>query len=208
MTRWKKRLAMMLATAMVLAACGGGGEEPTAETIPESPTEDAETPEAGDTEEDGTPGAGDDDEEQPTDTDTDESYARVTIDGTTYEFGENGPAATCNPDFFGGFSAVLYTEDSTGYFQVELWEEGTGEGRPVSGIMETQIDGTNVDLVADPEGTWPAVEEGSSFIEPFSYEGNRAEGSISFIDTEVAYNADLFPLDPVIAEFEVVCAQD
>lgn len=42
----------------------------------------------------------------------------------------------------------------------------------------------------------------------FSYEGNRAEGTASFIDTEVAYNADLLPLDPILADFEVVCAED
>lgn len=191
---------MMAITAMVLAACGGGGEDPAAEAT--------EATQASPTETTGAPEVDDSDTEPAGITETDDSYALVTIDGTTYEFGENGPAATCSPDFFGGFFAVLYTEDLSGGFEVELWNDGVADDRSTTARMNVEDDGTTLDLEADPDGTWPAVEDGTSFVESFSYEGNRAEGTASFIDTEVAYNADLLPLDPILADFEVVCAED
>lgn len=201
MMTWKKRLAIVLTTAMVLVACGGGGEDPVAETTPEAPAEDTGTPD----EATNAPETDDDEEQAATSTETDESYARVTIDGTTYEFGEYGPGTTCNPDFFGGFFAVLRTEDVTGVFEIENAPDGA-----MTAGMNVNADGTELGLEADPEQEefWPAVEEGSSFVESFTKEGNRAVGTISFIDTEVAFDASLFPLDPILAEFEVVCAED
>jgi hypothetical protein len=135
------------------------------------------------------------------------SIGTVTIDGVDYVFGDNGPAATCDPDFFGGFFAVLYSEDLTGNFSVELWNEGTGDGNQVpSAQMKVEANGETLDLDAIPDKSWPAAEAGSSYIDSFVYEGNTASGTIYFINSEVAYNADLAPLDPIVADFTVTCA--
>ncbi len=195
---WKRSLVIG-AMSLLAAACGGGGSdtqsgETTSPTVAGSTDAPVETTTTA-----ATPG-------EPAS--AGESVAIVTIDGTEYEFGMAGPAATCNPDFFGGFFVVLYTPDLSGVFQFELWNEGAGEGRSNKAGMSIEVDGTEMDLEADPEGQWPAVADGTSFVDSFSYEGNQAEGTISFIDTEVAYNGDLFPLDPVIADFTVTCAAE
>ena len=141
------------------------------------------------------------------DTSGGETSATVTIDGVEYVFGDNAPGDTCNPDLFGGFFAVLHGEDVSTNFSVELWNEGTGDGKQVTTAgMKVEVNGETLDLEADPETSWPAAEAGSSYVEPFTYEGDRASGTIHFINTEVAYNADLAPLEPIVAEFEVVCA--
>jgi hypothetical protein len=197
----KSYLALIAALGMLTAACGGGGEGgPTDGGLTTSTAGGsgsvAETTTTEGTTQSSPGGEG-------------ESLAVVTIDGTPFEFRKVGPAATCNPDFFGGFFSVLYSEDLGSVFEIELWNEGSGDGAQVSSArMTATIDGVEMDLEADPEGSWPGVEEGTSFVESFSYEDNSAQGTISFIDTEVAYNADLFPLDPVIAQFEITCGDD
>ena len=131
----------------------------------------------------------------------------MTIDGVSYDFGANGPAATCNPDLFGGFFAVLSSPDLAAGFSVALWNEGAGDGEQVStATMKVEAGGETLDLEADPEMFWPAAEAGTSYVGDFSYDGNRAEGMIYFINSEVAYDASLAPLDQIVAEFEVVCA--
>lgn len=188
---------------LIAASCGGSsddaassGSETTATTSGASDAstttsaESTETTEAPDT------GGG-----------ATESTATVTIDGVDYVFDDASVGATCDSDFFGGFFAVLRGEDMATNFEVELWNEGTGDGTrlPRAG-MKVEANGEILDLEADPETSWPAAEAGSSYVGPFTYEGNSASGTIHFINTEVAYNADLAPLEPIVAEFEVTCA--
>jgi hypothetical protein len=131
----------------------------------------------------------------------------VTIDGVEYRFGDTGPGATCDSEFFGGFFAVLRTEDMAGVFNVELWNPGAGDGKQTTNAsMNVTVNGEKLDLEANPEKEWPAAALGSSKVDSFSYEGDTAQGSISFINTEVAYNAALAPLDPIHATFTVTCA--
>lgn len=192
--------------AVVTAACGGGDSadgEPGATDAPAAttaaPTSAPQTTEAANTTQ----------APQPTEgaAGATESAGTVTIDGASYEFGANGPAATCKPDFFGGFFAVLYSPDLAATFSVELWNAGTGDGEQVSAArMKVDAGGETLDLDANPEMSWPAAVAGTSYVDNFSYEGNRAAGMIYFINNEVAYDASLAPLDPIVAEFEVVCA--
>ncbi len=201
--------------AVIAAACGGGdsdAEETDATTAPAPTTAAPAAPET--TEAAGSTEAPQPDEPAPDTTESGatesavtESAASVTIDGVPYEFASNGPAATCNPDFFGGFLAVLYTPDLGGNFSVELWDDGSGDGAQVPAArMTVDAGGEILDLEADPDMSWPAAEAGTSYVADFSYEGSRAEGTIYFINNEVAFDASLAPLEAIVAEFEVVCA--
>lgn len=191
-----------LIVALLAASCGGSSEEPepsggdtatttttgstdTSTTAPDNATNTTQAPPAS----------------------ASETSATVTIDGVDYHFGDNRPGDTCSPDFFGGFFAVLGGEDFEGNFSVELWNEGTGGGTDVSNAsLKMEVNGETLDLEANPENSWPAAEAGTSFVDPFTYEGNTASGTIAFINEEVAYNADLAPLDPIVADFTVTCA--
>lgn len=195
--------------ALIAAACGGGDSDTGESGTTDAPVTTTAAPAApqttaiADTTEAPQP-----DEPAPAGSEASgESTATVTIDGVSYEFGANGPAATCDPTFFGGFFAVLYSPDLSDNFAVELWKEGTGDGEQVSGAtMNVDAGGETLDLEADPEMSWPAAEAGTSYVSEFNYDGNRAEGTIYFINSEVAYDASLAPLDAIVAEFEVVCA--
>lgn len=201
MKKWNTSLVSLLAIAMTLGACGGG------ETAPENSSAttasgSSETPDPTSAPSDSTePGSGGDVDGA--------SVGRVTIDGTTYEFGMNGPAVRCDPDAFGGFWAIMRTEDLSGSFGVELWPDGGGD-RADNASMSITVDGVEMDLKANPEGepNWPAVEAGTSLVQSFQVDGNKATGIASFIDDEVAFDASLFPLDPIIGEFEVICGSD
>lgn len=198
-----RRIALLVALVVVVAACGGSdGSDTSAAPSSTNPDSGATT-----TQQQGTdstvasPGV-----TEPTPSGA--SFARVTVEGTTYEFAKIGPAATCDSDFFGGFFAVLYTEDLSETFQIELWNQGSGEGRTsTSSLNITTPDGSEYDLDADPEKTWPTVEAGTSRVDSFSYEGNRATGTGFYINNEVAFGND-GPYEPIVGEFEVVCGDD
>ena len=193
--------------ALVAAGCGDGSDDTASDDTASDDTEVTSTTTAAAAESSTTSASTE--TTTPTPGESTESTARVTIDGVVYEFGDHGPPATCSPDFFGGFFAVLYSEDLSENFTVELWNEGAGDGQQTTAAgMKVDADGETLDLEANPEQSWPAAEAGTSYVGPFAYEGNRASGTIHFINSEVAYNADLAPLDPIVAEFEVECATD
>lgn len=201
MHKIKGLVGPFMAVLLIAAACGGGE---TSESQPPGTT-----PSGGGSESSAPPpetsepvGGGE--------TGTDVSMAEVTIDGTTYSFGDFGPAIQCEADFFGGYTATLRSEDGSGVFGIELWPEGQGGDRVNKANALITVDGVELDLTANPdqEANWPAVEAGTSLVQSFQIDGNRATGVASFIDDEVAYDASLFPLDPIIGEFVVVCAAD
>ena len=194
--RWT---ALTLAMVILVAACGGSttdpADDPTTTTAGASVSTTTAAPSAT-TPPATTPGAGDG-----------SSQAVVTIEGVEYRFEDSGAGSTCDSDFFGGFFAVLRTADLASVFSVELWNPGTGDGKQIpSATMNVIHNGEELDLEADPETAWPAADAGTSFVGPFSYEGNTAQGTITFINTEVAWNADLKPLAPIEATFTVTCA--
>ncbi len=198
-----RRITLIVAVVVVLAACGGsdGSDSPAAPSSSNPDGGATTTQQQGSDTTAGSPSATD---ASPSGA----SFARVTVEGTTYEFEKSGPAATCNPDFFGGFFAVLYTEDLGQTFQIELWSSGSGEGRESTSSMNiTTPDGVEYDLDAIPDKSWPTVEAGTSRVETFSYEGNRATGTGYYINNEVAFGTD-GPYEPIIGEFEVVCGDD
>jgi hypothetical protein len=201
MQKIRRNLGVGLAMVLVVAACGGGG---TSESQPPATTAAAGTPESSNPGQDTTPtetGGG---------TDGDVSMAEVTIDGVTYSFGDFGPGNQCAPDQYGGFFATLREEDGPGVFGVELWQEGEGGDRVNKANALITVDGVKMDLTANPdqEEYWPAVEAGTSMVQSFQVNGNTATGVAAFIDDEIAYDESLFPLDPIIGEFTVVCATD
>ena len=197
-----KLLMIGMVVGLITASCGGSSDDAGTSGTDASTTTTAASSESTTT----AAGASTETTKAP-DTSGDETSATVTIDGVAYVFGDNAAPATCTPDFFGGFFAVLYSEDASANFEVELWNEGTGDGErlPTAG-MKVEANGEILDLEANPETSWPAAEAGTSYVGPFTYEGTTASGTIHFINTEVAYNADLAPLEPIVAEFEVVCA--
>lgn len=200
MTQRLRWTALALIAVTTIAACGGSdngsaGDDAATTTAAQTDTSSTAAP-SNTTSPETALGAGDG-----------SSRAVVTIDGADYQFGAEGPGSTCDPDFFGGFFAVLRTEDLAGVFSIELWNPGTGDGKqtPTASFNMT-VNGEKLDLEANPEREWPAAEAGTSKVDSFTYEGDTAQGSISFINAEVAYNADLAPLAPIKATFTVTCA--
>ncbi|GJM37087.1 MAG: hypothetical protein DHS20C19_04540 [Acidimicrobiales bacterium] len=129
----------------------------------------------------------------------DGAVAVVTIGDDSYEFFAEG-IGTCDPDFFGGFHAVLYSPGFTNSVTIDLV---TDDNRVSTVMMNLQDAG--LDLVADAEGAWAAVEEGSSAVLDFSIDGMTASGSVSFINEDRAFSADNYPLDPIEATFTASC---
>lgn len=199
-----RQIILAVIIAMLVAACGGsdgeaGSEDGDSSSTTQAEQETSSTSSEADSDEPDEPA-----EEEPT-TGGGESTGMATVDGTEYVFGANGPAATCDPDFFGGFFAVLYSPDLSQTLSVELWPEGAGEGRVNTGTLNLVApDGTELDLEADPEDSWPVAEAGSTFIDEFTIDGNTARGTGTFINTEVAYGEG--PFEPVTVDFEITCA--
>lgn len=196
----KRTFGSLLTVLLVLAACGGG------ETSDTQSSDETTTAPAGSSEP--TPPASEPAQEGGTESDA--SMAVVTIDGTSYEFGDFGPGSQCIPDLYGGFTATLRSEDGSGVFGVELWPKGGAGDRRNTANALIAVDGVEMDLTANPdkEEFWPGVEAGTSLVQSFQVDGNKATGVASFVDEEIAYDASLFPLDPVIGEFTVVCGTE
>ncbi|MDW3220464.1 MAG: hypothetical protein R8F63_17785 [Acidimicrobiales bacterium] len=127
------------------------------------------------------------------------AVAVVTIGTDSYEFFAE-EIGTCDPEFFGGFHAVLYSPGFTNSVTIDLV---TDDNRVSTVTMNLQD--LDLDLVADAEGQWAAVEEGTSAVLDFSIDGISASGSVSFINEDRAFNSANFPLDPIEATFTVTC---
>lgn len=128
------------------------------------------------------------------------TIAVVAISGETYEFFPEGPAGTCEPDLFGGFHAVLYSEGFVDSLNIDLIPDGS---RVSTATMKLQD--LDLDLVADAEGEWAAVEDGTSTVLDFTIDGNTASGIVFFINEDRAFNAANYPLESIEATFTVTC---
>jgi hypothetical protein len=187
---------LLTSLALMLPACGepAGDSEPfestDATTAPSEKSGEDETPTDTSTTQVETT-------ETPTATDTrgsvaGETMATLTLDGTTYEFREfeNG---SCNPDLFGGFSAILGRIGPDGE---RLTDEthGVGQGMSVQigpGMADDGGDTGSVGALLDI--AWNADD-----IDTFTIEGNRATGTATFM-SETGEG-------PVPGVFEVICA--
>lgn len=127
------------------------------------------------------------------------AVAVVTIGADSYEFFAE-EIGTCDPEFFGGFHAVLYSPGFTNSVTIDLV---TDDNRVSTVTMNLQD--LDLDLVADAEGQWAAVEEGTSAVLDFNIDGISASGSVSFINEDRAFNSANYPLDPIEATFTVTC---
>jgi len=128
------------------------------------------------------------------------TIAVVTIDGESYEYFPEGPVGTCDPDFFGGFNAVLYTEGYVDSLNFDLVTDGSRESTATVTVRELDLD-----LVADAGGEWAAVEDGTSAVLDFTIEGNTASGAVLFINEDRAFNPTNFPLESIEATFIIRC---
>ena len=131
---------------------------------------------------------------------SDDTYAVLTVDGTDYEFGADGPVATCDPDLFGRFFVVLHADGFASSLTIELVPDGTEPS-----LVEANLAGPDLDLVADETAEWAAVEPGSSRVVEFTIDGTTATGSASFINEDRAYNPANHPLPVIDGSFEVTC---
>ena len=124
----------------------------------------------------------------------------VTIGEDRWEFFPVGPLGTCDDDFFGGFTAVLYSEGFVNSLNVDLVPDGSRVS-----TVTMKLQGEDLDLVADEEAEWAAVEPGTSAVLDYEIDGPTATGRVSFINEDRAFNAANFPLDPIEATFTVIC---
>ena len=124
----------------------------------------------------------------------------VTIGDDRWEFFPEGPVGTCDADFFGGFTAVLYSEGFVNSLNVDLVPDGSRVS-----TVTMKLQGEDLDLVADEEAEWAAVAPGTSAVLEYSIDGPTASGRVSFINEDRAFNAANFPLDAIEATFTVTC---
>lgn len=129
-----------------------------------------------------------------------DTLAVVTIDDVEYEFRSVGGPSTCDPDFFGGFQVVLYTEGFVDSLNMALFADLERS------TVTMKLQEEDLDLVADARGEWAAVEPGTSAVLDVQIDGTTATGSLSFINEDRAFNSANLPLDPIQATFTVTCA--
>lgn len=129
-----------------------------------------------------------------------EAHALITIDGVEYEFGAEGPAATCDPDLFGRFFVVLYANGFADSLNIELIPDGSEPS-----TVEVKLGAADLDLVADESEEWAAVEPGSSRVIESTIDGATATGTVSFINEDRAFNPANLPLPTIDGTFEVDC---
>jgi hypothetical protein len=149
------------------------------------------------------------------------SSATVTIGDTTWTFATTGfPAETCDPNFFGGFFAVLYMADDNGeLLLVDGQSSGIGitlpgENWASQGIddpasVEVTIAETDESWVANPDTNLPGIEAGQSQVDDWTIDGNTASGTATFVEENAAYAAaggTGDPVQPMTGTFEVTCA--
>ncbi|MEZ4503095.1 MAG: hypothetical protein R3C39_10760 [Dehalococcoidia bacterium] len=122
--------------------------------------------------------------------------ARVVIDGQTYLFALD-EGGSCNPDFFGGFRAILTRVDESGAPVPMAELPGGTQGITISLGPEG---GGEASILANLDTGWQAGldPETEATVESYSIDGNRAEGTATLAGGEGT--------DTVSASFEVQCS--
>lgn len=181
-------------TMLACAACGGGdageapgttaaaGEaatstEPSAESTPPETT----TPE--------TTAATESQRQDP-----ERSGAVITVGGETFTYAVVDDGGSCNPDFFGGFRAILTRIDENGD-PVPNEEAGEGFTEGVTISVTEALEG----VIGGPR--WTAGQDGNetTSIDSVEIDGNRASGAATF-----AVGTD----ETAEGSFEVVCVDE
>ena len=128
-----------------------------------------------------------------------EASATIALNGVTYEFAfVDFPAERCEPDVFGVFQVVMYSEDQSARVDIEL--PGETDGTP-----RFRLNVESGDWVADETDEWPAVTPGDSEVADYTIDGRSASGSGTAINDDDAFGDD--PAEPVDFSFDVVCPE-
>jgi hypothetical protein len=200
---------MCAATAvLVLAACGGGDDD-AGEPTPDEPaaaTEAADEPADEPTAEE--PASDEPPPEEPADDApaAGDNMARVTIDGTTYEVDVSlGPAPQCDPDFFAAFLAS--GGDPQGFFYTLLPPLDDPNHTDPPNVSLRVNDG-EFEWIADPSKQMSGVEPGESQVDEFTVNGNTVSGTATFVELNETYahSGGGPKAQPVTGTFEVSCA--
>lgn len=204
-----RRLALLLAVVLVVAACGGdsGGEldagSETTQAAPGETTPDA-TP---------APAEGDDDSDQDEPSDTEgsgPSTATVTLGDETYEFSSEGAVvAQCLTDLFGIFSVQLPSVDGEGSVQIVALREGT-DPEEVGEVNSISVDVGDDDWVADEADTTftesDVVEPGMSQVDSVEIDGSTVRGSASFVRLNSVFGGG--DVETATGTFEATCGEE
>ncbi|HSJ70089.1 MAG TPA: hypothetical protein VLA29_00395 [Acidimicrobiia bacterium] len=217
MRRRRTVIGLVIAIALVAAACGDSGSDEGA-TDPDNvtttaPDESTTTQPSGS----GDGGSGD----AGGSTEGDAHWASATIDGVTYTFGDTGFAAQqCQPDFFGVFFAVLYMVDDQGNPNIE-------GGAINVALLHEDADPAELDQwpevnvsIADPDLEWIAAEQGNegisiepgiSQVDSYTIAGNTVSGTASFYERNSYWavaGGQAEELVTATGTFEVTCGSD
>jgi hypothetical protein len=187
---------VLIALAVVLSACGAGsaGDEvdQTTNTSAVDSVQAGSTATSETTEDTGT--VDEDSSDQPTA--PSRSSGTITVAGVTYLFAVVDDGGTCDPNFFGGFRAILTHVDEDGG-PIEMPDQpGFTEGIDVSLRGQDSTEGVILGSFGGVD--WYAGDDGyeESRLVSVVIDGTRAEGTATFVtgDGEV-----------VDGSFEVTC---
>lgn len=188
---------LLVILSLLLAACGGG-DDASDDTATMSGQEDTSS-NGGSTEP--TPAEEEDDSD---DAAPSETGATITMGGETYRFAL-GDSSSCEPNMFDGvfLHALLDRVDDSGQ-AVAIDDPDLPEGHEHVQIAVGTEEGVGQKIISGYFGgaQWEAGEDGNeeSSIDSISKEGNRAEGSATFLNLQTG--------EIVEGTFDVTCAGD
>ena len=172
---------LLLVLGLLTAACGGGGDDATADSNP-SPTTSPSN-EASD--QPGTTAPADEPADKPADepgSSSDGNKGVVTIGDQTYEFDADASiVGRCEPDFFGAFWFIGTGPDGTGLGMLIIPEEAVNHSE-TSTITVNLKDSEDRNWRADEDGGEGATA-GEGSVTSFTVDGNTVSGTASFVDT-------------------------
>lgn len=203
---------------LVLTACSGDSDESSGNTTAPADTSPSSEQAADPTD---TQDAGSEDQTDPTEAsigdqfDTTGGVATATIGGETWEFAlpEGHPIANCDPDFFGGFVAIL----TTGTADISVPADTLSVMLP--GGDFTDPPSVVVSLAVNSDAEWIAdetiYEQNADLpaglgVTSFSIDGTTASGTATFFEQESFYqfNAGNGDLDVADGTFTITCASE
>jgi hypothetical protein len=186
-----RMMTVLFVFALFVAACGGGTDS-TADSTQAGSSTTQQTDSGSSTTPTSDQGGG---------ASTDVANASVTVDGTTYNFIDDGqPGQTCT-EFFGIVQVVLSAVDSDG---------NTTGGGGISIIINVEDPGgeasvkfadkpNGVDYFADPEGRFPDGK-----VDSFTGDSHHVEGTATFIALQDSDQST----STVTGTFEATCPEE